>query len=396
VTRVRILHTSDWHLGRSFGTVSLHDHQQAFTDWLIGLAVDEHVDLVVVAGDVYDRAVPPVHAIELFDATLGALRDHAVQVVVIAGNHDSAERITVYDHLVAGSGIHIRGGYRSPGEVLTLTFPDGPLDVVALPYLDPALASSDLVATLMGADASAGRVRRPTHEQVLAHCIAETAAHRHSTRSLAVAHAFVVGGDLSVETSESERTLSIGGSAAVSVDTFDGFSYTALGHLHTPQVVGGRPTVRYSGTPLAYSFSETAPKSVVLVDLSPTGDADITTVDVPLGIGRRVTTVTGTIDALLTEPPADAVDCFVRAHITDAAPVVDAKVRLQLVYPHVVEVELRPAVTGVGTGDLITSSSRRSLDPLEVATGYWHDLYGTEPSEAEAHLIAETLLAQTR
>ena len=387
---VKFLHTSDWHLGRSFGPVSLLEDQRAFATWFVDLAVQERVDLVVVAGDVYDRSVPPVEAITLFDDTLAALREAGIVVVVIAGNHDSAERVRVYDRLVAGSGVHIHGGWGAVGTVVPLSFADGPLDVVPLPYLDPALAPADWrPGGTDDADARAGRLRRPSHEQVLAACVERAAAHRTAPRSLATAHAFVVAGGLAPETSDSERSLSLGGSAAVQAAIFDPFSYTALGHLHTPQAVGGRDTVRYSGTPLAYSFGELAAKSVVLGEMSPDGAVSVDLVPVP--VGRRVATITGTLADLLENPRLDAVDRFVRARLTDAGPVLDARTRLQSVYPHVVEVELRPTVTG-GTGDLMRAEVRRSLDPAEVAAGFWTDVYGSEPTTAEVDLIATALL----
>lgn len=401
MTGVKFLHTSDWHLGRSFGPVSLLDDQRRFVQWFTDLAVAESVDLVVVAGDVYDRAVPPVEAIELFGAALSVLRGAGIAVVVIVGNHDSAERVAVYDGLVASSGIHICGGYRNVGQIVTLDLPDGPLDVVPLPYLDPALAPADWApgttpGTTAGttpdtpaAGGGSGRVRRPSHEQVLAESVRRTASSLTAPRSLAVAHAFVVAGGLAPETSDSERSLSLGGTAAVEAAVFAPFSYTALGHLHAPQVVGSHRRVRYSGTPLAYSFGETAQKSVVLGTMAPDGAVDLDLVPVP--VGRRVITLAGTLDDLITTPRPDAVDRFVRVRLTDPGPVLDARQRLQAVYPHVIEVDLRPSITGVGTGDLAAADPRRSLDPLEVAVGYWTDLYGVAPTDAEAELIATTV-----
>jgi exonuclease SbcD len=389
VTDVKFLHTSDWHLGRSFGPVSLLDDQRRFVQWFTDLAVAESVDLVVVAGDVYDRAVPPVEAIELFGEALTVLRGAGIAVVVIAGNHDSAERVAVYEGLVASSGIHICGGYRQVGQVVTLELPDGPLDVVPLPYLDPALAPSEWTPCAPDADVGPGRMRRPSHEKVLAESVRRTASSLTAPRSLAVAHAFVVAGGLAPETSDSERSLSLGGSAAVEAAVFAPFSYTALGHLHAPQVVGGHPLVRYSGTPLAYSFGETAAKSVVLGTMASDGTVELDLVPIP--VGRRVITLTGTVDDLITAPRLDAVERFVRVRLTDAGPVLDARQRLQAVYPHVIEVDLRPSITGVGTGDLTTDDPRRSLDPLEVAVGYWTDLYGVAPTDAEAELIATTM-----
>ena len=380
---MRLLHTSDWHLGRSFGPVSLHDDQAAFVDWFVALAVDEAVDLVVLAGDVYDRAVPPTRSIDLVRSALVRLQRAGIHVVVVTGNHDGAERVAAYDGLLDATGVHIRGGYARAGEVLRLTFPDGPLDVVPVPFLDPVVAPPDAAGELLAG------MRRPTHHTVAAHALALARALGIGRRSLAVAHAFVVGGDIAPYVSDSERELAVGGTGAVDVATFAGFSYTALGHLHAPQEVGGA-LVRYSGSPLAYSFSETRPKQVVLVELSPEGTATSVPIEVP--VGRGVRTVTGSIADLVAAPRAEAVPCFVRAVLTDPGAVLDAKSRLQAVYPYVVEVELRPAPRP-GDQPGIPVNLRRRLRPAEAAVEFWRDVHAGEPDEHHRDLLERGLSA---
>jgi exonuclease SbcD len=430
---MRILHTSDWHLGRSFGPVSLHADQEAFLDWLVGTVVDERVDLVVVAGDLYDRAIPPTDSVALLRDTLDRLVAHRVRVVAIAGNHDGPERLAAYDGLTDSSGVIVRGGFGRAGAVTTLELDDGPLDVVAVPYLDPvltppgwaeaseagpvavapavaaaaptratdpadeplALSLFDLVpddptagpAAGPAAPVAVGPARR-THHGVLAEALDRARAGRRAPRSLVVAHVFVSG----AETSESERLLTVGGSAEVGVELFEGFDYVALGHLHRPQRVrAGLDTVRYSGTPLPYSFSETHPKQVVLVDMAADGACEVRTIEVPLG--RRVATVTGTIEELLADPAHERAEaCFVRAVLTDRGYVVDAKSRLQARFPHVVEIVPRPAsVAGTDAGQAVDSGARRRLDPLEAAIGFWLDVTGEEPEDVERSLLESVL-----
>lgn len=371
---MRILHTSDWHLGRSFGPHALLDDQVAFLAWLVDVVRDESIDLVVIAGDIYDRAIAPTEAITAFRDTLVQLREAGSRVVAITGNHDGADRVAAYDSLVDASGIHLRGGYHRPGDVLTLSFDDGPLDIVALPFLDPQLAPP-------GFDHH--ELRSRTHHSVLARAVELARDRLRAPRSLAVAHAFVAGG----ATSESERQLTVGGAGHVDAALFSGFSYAALGHLHRPQVVGV-DHVRYAGSPLPYSFSETQPKSVTLVDLDARGGASIRTVQVPLQ--RGVATVTGTIDELCSARPDPAVaGSFVRAVLTDLGVVLDAKARLAEVYPHVVEVELRPAgvPTTVGARPLQVAD----VDPLDVTRSFWADVNGTEPTDAELDLLRRAL-----
>ena len=441
---MRILHTSDWHLGRSFGPVSLHADQAAFLDWLVEVVVAERVDLVVVAGDLYDRAIPPTESVALLRDTLDRLVGHRVRVVAIAGNHDGPERLAAYDGLTDQAGVVVRGGFGRAGAVTTLELADGPLDVVAVPYLDPVLTPPDWAAeaeagsgaTLPAAPAAAlpttsmpepgGAPAEPlslfdlldaeleapvaaaagvgaaldpaaaspmstrrTHHGVLDQALRRARAQRRAPRSLVVAHAFVSG----AETSESERLLTVGGTAEVGIELFDGFDYVALGHLHRPQRVrAGLDTVRYSGTPLPYSFSETHPKQVVLIDMAPDGACEVRTLEVPLG--RAVATVVGPIDELLADPAHAAAEaCFVRAVLTDPGYVVDAKSRLQARFPFVVEVVPRPAAIAT-TGDLsgpAGGEGRRRLDPLDAALGFWLDVTGEAPEDVERSLLESVL-----
>jgi len=383
---MRLLHTSDWHLGRSFGPVSLHEDQVAFVQWFVELAISEAVDLVVVAGDVYDRAVPPTRSIDVVRDALVRLHAAGIQVVVITGNHDGAERVAPYDGLLDATGIHIRGGYSRAGEVLRLSFRDGPLDVVAMPFLDPVLAPLEPCT-----DGDAGviddRPRRPTHHAVAARAMQRAHNAGVGRRSLAVAHAFVVGGGVAPLVSDSERELAVGGTGAVDASVFAGFSYAALGHLHAPQTVGA-PERRYCGSPLAYSFSESRPKEVVLVEIDAIGTAR--THPVPVPVGRGVSTLTGTIAQLIEHRDPALAGCFIRAVLTDRGAVIDAKARLQAVYPFVVEVELRPAAASAGEG-CVPVHHRRRLRPAEAAAAFWHDVHAAEPSGAERELLAAGL-----
>lgn len=352
---MRILHTSDWHLGRSFGEHRLLDEQARFVDWVVEVVRSENIDLVAIAGDLYDRSVPPADAVELFHTALRRLLDAGAEIAGIAGNHDSAERIGSTDGLLA-DGLVLRGGYRRAAEVDVRPYHDGLLAIVATPYLDPVFApigldSSDrlphavdctsahdsdtavLAAFAGGADrvGSAPQRSRPTHETVLRRSL--DAARRGlpvGMRSLVLAHAFVTG----AEPSDSERTLAVGDAAMVSSAVFDGFDYIALGHLHRSQIVGGDERVRYSGAPLPYSFSETTQKEVVVVELDPDGDAR--SKPLPVDVGRSVTTVRGSLDELLASPGNDR--DWIRIELTNAHPVADAHRRLRDRFPHVVEI----------------------------------------------------------
>ena len=386
---MRILHTSDWHLGRSFGPVSLETDQRAFLDWLLELCVAERVDLVAVAGDLYDRAIPPVESVALLRDTLRRLLEHGVRVAAITGNHDSPDRVAAYGDLLDLSGVWLRGGYARFGEVVSVDADDGPLDLVLLPFLDPQAAPDDVVDATVDTDDDLlqRRVRR-THQSVLEAAVGAVRPHLRAPRSLVLAHAFVAGG----AESESERQLTIGGSSQVDANVFDGFSYVALGHLHRPQTVGGRTTLRYSGTPLPYSFSEDHAKSVVLVDLAADGTSTLQEITVP--VGRRVAKITGTMAELLAnKPPPDIARSFVRAIVTDRETVLDAKARLAELYPHIAEVRLQPAGVAAATG--AAGPEIRELTPLEATRRFWTEAEGEAPDEATDALLVSLVGAAT-
>ncbi|MFM7736925.1 MAG: exonuclease SbcCD subunit D [Alphaproteobacteria bacterium] len=392
---MRILHTSDWHLGRSFGARPLLDDQHAFLGWLQRLVEKERVELVVVAGDVFDRSIPPAEAVEVLREHLLALHALGTQVVAIAGNHDHFVRLSAYDGLTDSSRVWVRGGHGRAGEVLEIAGSDGPLAVVPVPFLDPLLARS-LVEAPQGSEEAAdeGGVGedpdaslRPTHESVLRAALDRARAGIAGRRPLAIAHAWVQGG----EQSESERMLSVGGAGQVDVSLFDGFSYAALGHLHRPQAAGGRPNVRYSGSPLAYSFSEEHAKEVVLLDMDTAGVV-VATQSIPVEVGRRVATIIGTFGELLERPEHEGVrDRWIRAVLTDRELVLDAKSRHQQRFPHVVEVTYAAADGG---GVLPDGASRDAVEkkaPFDLAVEFWGAIEGEEPDEPIRDLLRGAL-----
>ena len=367
---MRILHTSDWHLGRSFGSVSLSSEQERFCEMLVEMVDSEGLDLVVIAGDIYDRAIAPTESIELFRETVRRIHATGTTIAAISGNHDGADRVSPYDDLLDASGVYIRGGYEGVGRVVRHEFADGPLDLVLLPFLDPQGAPDQLGQS--SDNSPMERRRRRTHHEVLEAAIDLAIPSLSSPRSLAVAHAFVTGGS----TSESERQLEVGGTGEVSANLFNRFSYTALGHLHRPQHIA-RETVRYSGTPMPYSYSEDHQKSVTIIDLDAAGSPTVSTIDI--NVSRGVRTVTGTIEELI-EPSRhpEAHDHFVRAIVTNRETVLDAKAKLETIYPYVTEVLLQPA-----GGTLTTIDGPRisvnELQPLDAVTEFWTDLEGGPP-----------------
>lgn len=384
---MRILHTSDWHLGRNFGDFSLLSDQAQFVEWLVGQVREQSIDLVLVAGDLYDRAVPPVGAVTLFSQAVREIRAAGAQIIAIAGNHDSAERIGAHDGLV-GAGIIIRGGYDHAADVTLRTIAGTDVAIVATPFLDPLMAPVGLRNELQANhDASADAPRRLSHERVLRHALQDARAQIPvGTPSIVLSHAFVTG----AAPSDSERELAVGDSGMVSADVFADFDYVALGHLHRPQSVGEHDHIRYCGSPLPYSFSETHDKVVTIVDLDSTGVVAVT--EQRVEVGRRVKTVRGTFEDLqLAEPTND----WVRVELTNPTIVVDAHRRLRDLFPNLVEIA-RVAPRLHAPTETLTPDQVRARPAAELATEFWNEITGVEATESEQAILAAAVAGAER
>lgn len=318
VVRMRLLHTSDWHLGRTFHGAPLLDEQVAAIDAMVDIVRAEAVEVVLIAGDLYDRQIPPADAVTVLSDGLARLRAAGATVVAITGNHDSPARLRFADALLATAGVHLCGDVGKAGVPVIVPARDGGSDlhVYAVPYLEPEIARHQLGLT-------DGR----THEAVLGAALERAradAATRGGVRTVAMAHAFAAGG----EACDSERMLRVGGADRVGLGCFGGFDYVALGHLHGRQIFG-EGQMRYSGSPLPYSFSEREHhKGVWVVDIDRHGALDVTGIELP--VARGLAAVRGDLDALLTSREfTDAEDCWVQATLTDAVIPRDAMGRLR-------------------------------------------------------------------
>ena len=373
---MRLLHTSDWHLGRSFHRVSMLDAQRAFLDHLVEVVRSREVDAVLVAGDVYDRAVPPLPAVQLYDSVLHALADAGVPTVMISGNHDSARRLGVAAGLLGRAGIHLRtepGGCDRP---VLLRDRHGEVAVYGIPYLEPALVREELGAA--AADHTA--VLTAATDRVRA----DLAARPAGTRGVVLAHAFVTGG----APCASERDISAGGVGSVPAALFDGFDYTALGHLHGCQRISER--VRYSGSPLAYSFSEEHHrKSMWLVDLGPGGEIEAERIDTP--VPRRLARLRGRLGDLLADPAHEQhTDAWVEAVLTDPVRPYEPMAALARRFPHVLSLGYEP----VGRPDDGAASYARRLagrGDQQIAEDFVAHVRGSAADPDERRELREAL-----
>jgi exonuclease SbcD len=330
---VRFLHTSDWHLGRSLHRVSLLDAQRAFLDHLVDTVRTERVDAVLVSGDVYDRAVPPLTAVELFDDALHRLADLGVPTVMISGNHDSARRLGVGAGLMGRAGVHLRTDPATCHLPVLLPDAHGEVAVYGLPYLEPALAREEFAAERgeTGVPPAGG-----WGGAAMTRIRADLATRPAGTRSVVLAHAFVTG----AAPCDSERDITAGGVEAVPAALFDGVDYVALGHLHGCQTISER--VRYSGSPLAYSFSEEHHrKSMWRVDLGPGGELTAERVDTP--VPRPLARLRGRLDDLIADPALERhTDSWVEATLTDPFRPHEPMAALAKRFPHVLALAFEP------------------------------------------------------
>ncbi|MFD4131133.1 exonuclease SbcCD subunit D [Streptomyces goshikiensis] len=371
---MRILHTSDWHLGRAFHRVNLLGAQAAFVDHLVETVRTREVDAVLVAGDVYDRAVPPLAAVELYDRALHRLADLGVPTVMISGNHDSARRLGVGAGLIDRAGIHLRTDPDGCADPVVLADVHGEVALYGLPYLEPALVKDRF---------GAGRV---SHEAVLGAAMdrirADLATRPPGTRSVVLAHAFVTGG----QASDSERDITVGGVEAVPASVFDGVDYAALGHLHGCQTINER--VRYSGSPLAYSFSEADHrKTMWLVELGAQGEiAGAERIDTP--VPRALARLRGPLEELLDDPAlAGYEDRWVEATLTDPVRPDDPMARLAARFPHVLSLAFDPEGREEDSGASYAQRLKGRSDQ-EIAEDFVaHVRGGGAPSEAERAVL---------
>ena len=369
---MRILHTSDWHLGRSFHGQGMLAHQAAFIDHLLEVVDSERVDLVLVAGDVYDRALPPVDAVALAEEALVRLAGSRARVVLTSGNHDSHQRLGFASRLIDAAGVHVRTHARDVGTPVLLEDEHGRVAVHGLPYLDP------------------DHLREPwalparSHEAAMAEALRRVRAdleQRPGTRSVVMAHAFVAG----AEPSDSERDISVGGVQHVTAGLFDGFDYTALGHLHGRHRLA--PALRYSGSPLAYSFSEaTHRKGSWLVELGAGGFVEAEFVDAP--VPRPLARLRGRLDDLLQDPRHHlAEQAWVQVVLSDPVRPAQAKLRLERRFPHLLSLGFEP--DGARPAGVPAARIGAGLTDHEIALEFVREVRERPADDEESALVRE-------
>nr|WP_296773711.1 exonuclease SbcCD subunit D [Rhodococcus sp. (in: high G+C Gram-positive bacteria)] len=374
---MKILHTSDWHIGRTFHGVDLLADQAAALAAVADLVAAHGVDVVVVPGDIYDRAVPSADAVLVCNRGLEAIRAAGAVIVATSGNHDSPARLGAGAAFAAAGGLHLMTRVGDVARPVVIEDRFGSVAFYGIPYLEPETTRAEL-------DIPSAR----THAEVLTAAMSRVTADLDdrradgsTVRSVVLAHAFVVGG----EATGSERSISVGGVETAPASAFDGVDYVALGHLHSPQTLTER--VRYSGSPLPYSFGERSHrKAVWILDLDADGLASVDRVDLP--VVRGLSQIEGTVEELLEgERFADAEGHYVSAVLTDAVRPVDAMRSLRTRFPHAVHLEWnRPA----GDTTLRYRDRVRGRTDSEILSSFVTDMRSA-PTPSEVRLLERAL-----
>lgn len=328
---MKLIHLSDLHIGKRVNEFSLIDDQKYILNEIISIVANEQADCVIIAGDVYDKPMPSAEAVALFDRFLTQLSAIGKPVIIISGNHDSAERLAFGADIMSSNGVYMSHAYSGRLDRVTLHDEFGEVNIYLLPFIKPA----NVRAVFDGAD-----ITNYTDAVRTAILCGEV---DFSQRSVLVAHQFVTG----AATSESEE-ISVGGLDNVDAAAFDGFDYVALGHIHSPQNIGDGH-IRYCGTPLKYSFSEiNQQKSVTVAELDGNGLRDVRTV--PLTPLHDMRQLRGSYDELSARRNYDgtATDDYLRIILTDEQDVPDAIGRLRAIYPNIMRIEYDNARTRNG------------------------------------------------
>ena len=400
---MRLLHTADWHLGRIFyGQYLTDDQAHVLENQFFTILKDEKIDGILLAGDVFDRAVPPIEAVELWGSIITRLAmDHKVPLFVVSGNHDGAERLEVGRSMLSESGIHIWGSPHHALQPFEFEGFDGKVAICPMPFSEPRRIGDALgmnsseskpVDTDMTDDTLFSYVDDKDQEAVALNLHNYDQMYQawsdylykqvpKQMRSIAISHAFVMGG----EVGGSERTLSVGGSEQVSPHVFKNFHYTALGHLHGPQRMGA-DHIRYSGSPLKYSFDEHGQKkSFTIIDMDTNGKVDISTI--PVEAKRDVVILEGYFEDLLNNTALQTKhkDDYVQARLLDTMPIMDGMAKLRQGYHRCMTIELagRIATPVVDMGDAVF----KELDERQLFNQFAETVWKEPLTEREQQYI---------
>jgi exonuclease SbcD len=378
---MKIIHTGDWHIGKLVHGVHMTEDQRHILKQLVELIEKEKPQVLIIAGDIYDRSIPPVEAVELLDETLCKIvLKHEITVIAIAGNHDSPDRVGFANKILTDRGLHIRGNISR--EIIPVRIEDeyGPVDFYPVPFAEPAV-----VRELYGD--SEVRSHDDAMKKVLGRIVDKFDK---NARKVCISHAFLMGTEV-LETSESERPLSIGGSEYVKVDYYEDFDYVALGHLHRPQKVKYEK-IRYSGSLLKYSFSEARQKkSITIVDMDKDGNIEYELRELkPL---RDLRIIKGDLNSLMNKDiySLGNTDDYIMASLTDKGELVDPIGRLRSVYPNILRLEREQYDREAGEDRTSAGNEFSKKNPVELFSEFYENMSGEEFDKDKMEIVEEVL-----
>lgn len=408
---MKILHTSDWHLGRGLNKYERHDEQEAAVNFIIDEAIARKVKAVVISGDIYDRPTPPVASIRILQNSIERLDNAGITTVLTAGNHDSAERLSVYSNILRDS-VRIIGSVREVNQPVVLKDGENELRIYGFPFLLPQMAAP-ILSEMISNEVTT------SHDGVLGAAMELvrkdlSTLKRRSVRSVVMAHAFItpyaaaigggkneapdLGPESAVEVSESERDISSGGLQTAAADLFTGVDYVALGHLHGQQFVRAKRdkklVLRYSGSPIAYSISEAKQrKSFTVVNLDFDQDfseTQVEVVDIPQK--HRVVQLIDDLDTLISGKYAEYINDYVDLVVTDDAIRPDSFQKLSEYFPRFLRKEDRPKNLLMNLAQSRKVDIRNtSLTPVDVVNSFYKQHMNSELNEQQIEVIQRAL-----
>ncbi|SMB81852.1 Exodeoxyribonuclease I subunit D [Desulfonispora thiosulfatigenes DSM 11270] len=376
---MKIIHTGDWHIGKIVHSIHMTEDQRYILKQFIELVAKEKPDVVIIAGDLYDRSVPPVEAVELLDEVLSEiLLDLNTPIMIVAGNHDSSDRLSFGSKILKDKGLYISGNLPHEFKPIVINDQRGPVNFYLVPYANPVI-----VRALYNDEKI---INHDTAMKAIIEKIKENI--NINERNVLITHAFVIG-EQSVDTCESERPLSIGGTDYVDANHFNLFNYTALGHLHRPQKVGSEK-IRYAGSLLKYSFSEhMQKKSISIIKMD--GEGEIKVNQVELNPLRDMRKIKGKLENLLD---ADIykdtnINDYLMVTIEDEGEIMDIMGKLRTVYPNVLSIEkISFAKDGV---KVALGKDFAKKDTLELFSDFYCSLTGKEFTKEKKDILINVL-----
>ena len=366
---MKIMHLGDLHIGKTVCGYSMLDDQRYILDQIIDIAKSQSVSTVLIAGDVYDRSVPPVEGTALLEDFLTRLSDMGLKVLIISGNHDSAERLSFGSPLMKSNGIFIAKKYSGTVEKVTLSDEHGDIDFYLLPFIYPAIVREHFPNTEI-----------KTYNDAVKAVISSINLNKEN-RSVIISHQFVTGALVS----DSEQ-VSVGGIDEVSAEIYSDFDYAALGHIHRPQKMASN--LYYSGSILKYSLSEANfDKSVPIITLEEKGNTKIEFV--PLRPLRDVREIKGKYEELMSPDYYNSIktDDYIFACLTDEIPVPDAAAKLRSVYPYIMNISYDNITTQHIADVELKAEARLETDPLTLINDFYTSVMNKDMSEEQRKLI---------